>query len=165
MTAAIQWTTHRQQGHESTCGHYRIKPATVVGYYLTVDNVEIKRCNSLSLLLDYTDILHEVRHDGPPAELVRAARHLARDVSAPDWTWEALSSTAAAEQRAIYVGAACRAFCEALRACETAPEPCPLLDWARALSTAYASADSAGALYLWAELVGQRLIAGPPTEG
>tara|TARA_R100001510_G_C7577038_1_gene151400 strand:+ start:376 stop:729 length:354 start_codon:yes stop_codon:yes gene_type:complete len=116
------------------------------------------------MALDYADIIHEVRHDGPPAELVRAARHLARDVEAPDWTWEELSSTSAAEQRAIYVGAACRAFSEALSARTTEPPPCPLLNWARALSTAYASADSAGALYLWSELVGQRLIAGPRAE-
>jgi len=165
MTAAIQWTTHRHHGHQSACGRYQIRHCATGGYSFRIDGREVKHLPYLSMALDCADILHEVRNDGPPAGLVRAARHLARDVNAPDWTWEELSSTSAAEQRTIYVGAACRAFCEALRARSATPEPCPLLDWARALSTAYTSADSAGALYLWSELVGQRLIAGPPVEG
>lgn len=165
MAAAIQWHQHRHHGHQSACGRYQIRHCATGGYAFRLDGREVKHSPSFTLITDYADVLHEVRHGGPPAELVRAARHLARDVNAPDWTWEELSSTSAAEQRAIYVGAACRAFAEALRACETTPEPCPLLDWARALSTAYTSIDSAGATYLWSELVGQRLIAGPPTEG
>lgn len=163
--AALNWTSHSDlPGYETACSRYRVSINAHGSFVLRYEGAELLVSDHLSMIWVRADIHHEATHGGPCAGVVRAANNILRELQAPAWSL-GTDPEDVRQERLFRVGDACRIFSAALRASETDASACPLLEWARALSTAYASADSAGALYLWGELVGQGLIAGPPTEG
>lgn len=163
--AALDWTNHNDlRGYETACSRYRVTRTARGAFVLRYEGTELLVSDHLSMLWVRADIHHEVTHGGPCAGVVSAANNILRALQAPAWSL-GYTPEDVQQERVFRVGDACRIFSTALKASETDTSACPLLGWARALSTAYASADSAGALYLWGELVGQGLIAGPPTEG
>lgn len=163
MTAAIQWAdSGNLLGHESACGHYRIRRRAEGGYLLTVDNVKLKISSSLSLMCDYADVIHEVRHGGPPAELVQAARRMGRIVSEPIGDGERGRYGYAAQTRCERLNRQAESFLNSVRGHEEACAECPLLSWALDLCEAYRLTTSKGAIKIWATLANSGLIAPPP---